>query len=131
MDHEPQDANPQPPAAEHRREPRQTVDTTAKLYLVGLGSTFQGRILNLSLGGCCLRTDERFPLGIYRRIETEFCLQGLPFRLAGVTQSVTDRHLVGIRFLDVSERKRAQLAQLIEEIEERLAQDIRAEQDKS
>ncbi len=121
MDHQPQDASSQPPHPERRREPRQPIDTSAVLYLVGMGSKIHGRILNISLGGCCIRTDERFSLGIYRRIEAEFCLQGLALRVAGVTQSITDRRRVGIRFLDVSERKRSQLAQLIEEIKEHLA----------
>jgi len=35
-----------------------------------------------------------------------------------VIQSVEDRRLVSVKFLDMSERKRTQLAQLIEEIEE-------------
>jgi hypothetical protein len=59
-------------------------------------------------------------VGIYTRVETEFRLGGLPFRLGGVIQSVhdRDRRNVGIRFLDVSARKLEQVEQLIEEIEE-------------
>ena len=44
-------------------------------------------------------------------------MDGLPFRLGGVTQAIYDPFNVGIRFLDVSERKREQLTQLIGEIE--------------
>ena len=53
-------------------------------------------------------------------METEFRLEGLPFRLSGVIQAVHDQHrqLVGIRFLDMSSRKREQVEQLIKEIEE-------------
>jgi hypothetical protein len=96
------------------------VDTTAVVFLINVGSKLSGRILDLSLGGCRIRTDERFPVGIYTRVETEFLLEGLPFRLGGVIQAVHDRNrrLVGIRFLDVSARKREQLEQLIQEIEE-------------
>jgi hypothetical protein len=57
-------------------------------------------------------------VGIYTRVEAEFRLEGLPFRLGGVIQAIHDRNTVGIRFLDVSERKLAQVAQLIDEIEE-------------
>ena len=46
-------------------------------------------------------------------------MNGLPFRLAGVTQAIYDPFQVGIRFLDVSERMREQLAELIEEIKDR------------
>jgi hypothetical protein len=74
----------------------------------------------MSAGGCRIRTDERFPVGIYTRVETEFRLEGLPFRLGGVIQAIQDRErfLVGIRFLDMSARKREQVEQLMQEIEE-------------
>jgi hypothetical protein len=48
----------------------------------------------------------------------QFKLDGLPFRLAGVVQSLHDKFTIGIRFLDMSPRKRDQLAQLMEEIAE-------------
>ncbi len=77
-----------------------------------------GHILNLSQGGCRLRTDERFNVGIYARVEAEFYLHGLPFRLAGVSQAIMDRNTIGVRFIDMSERKREQLTELIAEIHE-------------
>jgi c-di-GMP-binding flagellar brake protein YcgR len=107
-----------PSAGERRTQSRHEVDTTATLILVNVGSRLSGRIINLGMGGCRIHTDERFPVGIYTRIETEFRLEGLPFRLGGVVQAIQDRQFVGIRFLDMSERKREQLEQLIEEIEE-------------
>lgn len=102
---------------ERRVQSREAVDTSAVIYLINIASRLTGRILDLSLGGCRIRTDERFPVGIYTRVETEFRLEGLPFRLGGVIQAIHDRHHVGIRFLDISSRKREQLEQLIEEIE--------------
>ena len=75
-------------------------------------------ILDLSLSGCRIRTEERFPVGIYTRVEIEFRLQGLPFRLGGVIQAIHDRNMVGMRFLDLSERKRQQVLDLIDEIEQ-------------
>jgi hypothetical protein len=104
---------------ERRAQPRHTVDTFASIILVHSGSRLSGWILDLSLGGCRIRTDSRFPVGIYTRVETEFRVEGLPFRLAGVVQAIYDRKLVGIQFLDVSERKNAQLEQLIAEIDAR------------
>jgi hypothetical protein len=103
---------------ERRKESRHPVDTSAVIYLIDLAAKVQGRILDVSLHGCCIRTHQRFPLGIFRRVETEFSFEGLPFRLAGVTQALYDPRTVGIRFLDMSERKREQLVQLIEEIDE-------------
>jgi PilZ domain len=103
---------------ERRKESRHPVDGSAILNLLYLGIKMPGRVLDLSLNGCCIRTDDRYALGIYRRIEVELRIEGLPFRLAGVTQSIHNSNSVGIRFLDVSERKRDQLVQLIEDLEE-------------
>jgi len=109
-----------PAPRERRAQSRHEIDTSAVIYLVNIGCRLPGRILDLSLGGCRIRTDERFPVGIYTRVETEFRLEGLPFRLGGVIQALHDRErlLVGVRFLDMSQRKREQVEQLIEEIEE-------------
>lgn len=62
-------------------------------------------------------------MGIYTRIEAEFCCQGLTFRLGGVIQAIHDRNIIGIRFLDLSERKRQQIAELIAEMEKMGAED--------
>ncbi len=115
---EPPAQTPAGPARERRVNRRCEVDTSAVIYLVKIGSKLNGKILDLSLGGCRIRTAERFPVGIYTRVETEFRLQGLPLRLAGVIQAIHDRNLVGVRFLDVSQRKREQIAELIDEIVE-------------
>jgi c-di-GMP-binding flagellar brake protein YcgR len=103
---------------ERRKQARHDVDTSATILLVNVAARLKGRIINLSLGGCRIRTDERFPVGIYTRVETEFNLEGLPFRLGGVVQAILDKDMVGIRFLDLSERKREQVSQLISEIDE-------------
>lgn len=103
---------------ERREQARHEVDTSATVLLVRVGSTLRGRIVDLSLTGCRIHTDERFPVGIYTRVETEFRLEGLPFRLGGVIQAIHNRNSVGIRFLDLSERKRQQVLDLIGEIEE-------------
>jgi hypothetical protein len=120
-----QQASQQPvrPAKPERRvQSRHEVDTSAVIFLINVGSKLSGRIIDLSAGGCRIRADERFPVGIYTRVETEFRLEGLPFRLGGVIQAVhdQDRRLVGIRFLDMSIRKREQLDQLIEEMQRNL-----------
>lgn len=120
------DAPPAEPAAlrlvprERRAQQRHTVDTTVVIHMVRAGAHLQGRILDLSTGGCRIRTAEPFPVGIYTRVETDFHVAGLPFRLAGVVQAIHDRgrFLVGIRFLDMSPRKREQLEQLIAELAE-------------
>ena len=107
-----------PAARTSRRfEPRHEVETSAVIHLINLAADVPGRILDLSLGGCHIRTERRFPVGVFRRVEVEFRIEGLPFRLGGVTQAIYDPFNVGIRFLDLSDRKREQLLQLIAEIE--------------
>jgi hypothetical protein len=103
---------------DRRRQIRHEVDTLATIFLINVGSALRGHILDLSLSGCRIRTDEHFPVGIYTRVEIEFRFQGLPFRLGGVIQAIHNRDTVGIRFLDLSERKRQQVLDLIEEIEQ-------------
>jgi len=101
---------------DRRSHSRHDVDTTSNLWLIKSGIAMRGRILNLSHGGCRLRTDEPFSVGIFVRVETEFYLHGLPFRLAGVSQAILDKNTIGIRFLDMSDRKRQQLTELIAEL---------------
>jgi len=107
-----------PVRRERRAQSRHEVNTSAAIFLINLGSKLTGRILDLSLSGCRIRTDERFPVGTSTRVETEFGLEGLPFRLAGVIQAIHEPHHVGIRFLDVSDRKSKQIEELIEDIQE-------------
>jgi len=110
--------SPSPTVEVGRRfEPRHDVETSAVIHLIDLAADVQGRIVDLSPGGCHIRTDRRFPVGVFRRVEVEFRIEGLPFRFGGVTQAIYDPFNVGIRFLDLSDRKREQLLQLIEEIE--------------
>jgi hypothetical protein len=103
--------------SDRRSQLRYAVDEAATVHFIAVRAQLSGRILDLSISGCRIRTNEQFPVGIYRRVETEFKLDGLPFRLGGVVQSVHDKFTVGIRFLDLSPRKRDQLASLMDEIE--------------
>jgi hypothetical protein len=107
-----------PIGRDRREQVRQAVDTGATVYFIDVRAQIAGRILDLSMSGCRIRTDKRFPVGIYRRVETEFKLDGMPFRLAGVDQSLHDKITVGIRFLDLSQRKREQLQELMQEVAE-------------
>lgn len=106
------------PGRERRQQSRHEVSPLVTILLVNAGSKLQGHILDMSVTGCRIRTDESFPAGIYTRVETEFQLEGLPLRLGGVIQSIYDRNTLGIRFLDLSEREREQVLGLIGEIEQ-------------
>jgi PilZ domain len=73
-------------------------------------------MLDISLGGCRVRTQERFLAGIMTRLEVVFTLKGVGFRLTGVTQWTDRRNLVGIRFLDMTTRRTDALAESLAEI---------------
>ncbi|HEY1580055.1 MAG TPA: PilZ domain-containing protein [Terracidiphilus sp.] len=113
-----------------RCESRYPLDNRATIHLLSVASRVTGQIVDISLGGCHIRTDSRFPLGIFRRVEAEFCVDGLPFRLGGVTQAIYDPFNVGIRFLDVSERKGEQLSQLVAEIKEQKSRAAQSDPEK-
>lgn len=106
---------------DRRAHSRYGVYASAVIYLVKTGSNIQGRVLDLSLSGCRIRTKQRMTVGIFRQVEVEFRLDGLPFRLAAVLQAMHDRQTVGVRFIDMSNRKRDQLEELIRDIEAKRA----------
>lgn len=107
-----------PNRRERRQQARHPVNDTASVFLINGGAVLRGRIVDLSLGGCRIWTERRFLVGIYTRVEVEFHIGGQAFRLGGVIQATHDRSQVGIRFLDMSDRKRKQVEQLIQELEE-------------
>jgi hypothetical protein len=117
-----QPAGPPPWPARLKRRLRfwNEVDHSVSIHVVKSGFWLQGRILDLNPNGCRIFTDEEFPAQSYTRVEAEFCLGGLPFRLDGVIQGIQDGdwNNVGVRFLEMSSRKREQVEQLIEEIRE-------------
>lgn len=103
---------------ERRWRARHQVDASAIILLVHSGAALRGRILDLSMTGCRIRTAEDILVGIYTRVETEFVLHGMPLRLGGVIQAIHNANTVGIRFLDLSERKLRQVLALIGEMEQ-------------
>jgi len=109
---------------ERRAHPRHRIQASAAIFLVHTGFSQRGFVLDLSLSGCRIHTDERFLLCIYTPVETEFRLAGQPFRLGGVIHQVHEGDLVGIRFANMNARQREQLEQLIDEMKE--IEEIRA-----
>ncbi len=105
-------------ASTRRKDPRHPVDGSASLLLVHHGSEVSCRLVDLSLGGCQIRSEKPFLAGPMVRVEVVFQVVGESFRIAGVTQWTRDREWIGIRFLDLNVRKRAALTHLIAEIAE-------------
>lgn len=103
---------------ERRAYFRHEMHTQAAIFLSHSGFNQIGSILDLSVNGCRIRTDERFLLCIYTRVEAEFRLQGRPFRAGGVVQEVHEGALVGIRFDELGGSTQEALEQLIAEMKE-------------
>jgi hypothetical protein len=90
----------------------------ATLRFLKDSSKVAGAITGLSLEKCSVRTAEDFHMGIQIRVEVEFQMRGLPFRLGGVIEDVKEMQFVEIRFLGVSQRKREELSELLDELRE-------------
>jgi c-di-GMP-binding flagellar brake protein YcgR len=107
------------PGRERRLQKRQQLDVGVSIYPIRAGGKVNGVILDLSVGGCRIRTGEKLQVGIHTHVELGFVAQGLPFRVPGVIQSLYGRQQVGIRFIDVTERNREKLQSLMGELEEK------------
>ncbi len=89
----------------------------ATLRFLKDASLHKGVLAGLSAEGCCLRTSKPYIGGIYLRVEVDFQMRGLPFRLGGVVENVHDHHTIDVRFLEMSSRKREELGEVIEELQ--------------
>jgi hypothetical protein len=91
-------------------------DWPATLQLVKDGSHMSGSLAGLHLEGCKIRTAQPFVAGIHVRVEVEFQMCGLHFRLLGVVDDVSDKNTLDIRFVEMSRRKQEEIADVIAEL---------------
>jgi c-di-GMP-binding flagellar brake protein YcgR len=87
---------------------------------------FQGKILNLSLIGCCVETEKPVALRVADRLEVYFQLNGMPVLVMGVTRAVHSHQRIGIEFLHVSPRKQEQLRFIMSELLEKLTEKVKS-----
>ena len=113
-------AKPLPPRYRERREhDRHEIDALARVLFLSIHTRVTGKVIDLSFGGCRIRAQQEIPVGAYRRVEVEFMVDGLPLLLPGVTQSLHDKFTIGIRFVEMTDRKRGQLQTVIDELNEK------------
>jgi hypothetical protein len=93
-------------------------DWPAILRVLKDGSELHGTIVYLSMVGCSVRMEHSYAGGLHLRVEVDFQMRGLPFRLGGVTQAIHDHRTVSVLFNPLSQRKQDELAQLIQELDE-------------
>lgn len=97
---------------------RHPVDCAILLFPVNGGVPISGRVTDLSLGGCQVVTEQRILPEMLTRIEAEFELRGIPFRVVGVVAGSRGPKKFAVRFLDLSPRLFRQLVESIAEVEE-------------
>jgi hypothetical protein len=100
----------------HKVQDLSATESPAVLHLVTGDLKLGGHILDLSSSGCIVSLNHPYVGNIMVRVEVEFRVRGLQFRLPGVTAAFHDKHTVEVRFLDVSARKKEDLDQVIREM---------------
>ncbi len=104
------------PAPERRLQARYSVDEDSVLLIMSHGVPVSGRIENLSLSGCRVRTRERISARVGSRIEISFKVNGTAFRFSSVLVWTIGRNFAGIHFVDMIARRKAELGVIIDEI---------------
>jgi hypothetical protein len=103
--------------SERRVYARFEVEEDASLLLVSHESWHPCKVVDLSLEGCQVSTGARFQAGTQKRVEIKFKINGIVFRLSGVTQWTDNAHAVGIHFCYPTPRRREELAEVLGEVE--------------
>jgi hypothetical protein len=115
-------------ADERRRSPRLECHGSAQVRMLDADSSnppqFQGKIVNLSLLGCCFETEAEVPVRKGDRLEVFFQLNGMPVLIMGVARAIHSPQRTGIEFLDVSPRKLEQLQFIMRELLEQLTEKL-------
>lgn len=104
---------------ERRLHPRFNCEAPAQVRITNPAIVLSGNIRDLSLTGCAIELEQRFPVGINIRLEIMFKLHGLPVLIQGVSRCIHTPKLIGIEFIQVSLRKKSALQELIGELEEK------------
>jgi hypothetical protein len=112
------DREPEDNGADHRRFPRLACGGIADVRVLPNGEKETGTLINLSKVGCCFLSD--LPLRAFpgSQLEVHLKVKGTDLRVAAVIRHIRDRRRAGIEFVEISERKRDQIEDLITELVE-------------
>lgn len=105
-----------PGGIERRIEARYDLGAQAALTILKSGKVMSGELLELSLTGCRVFTEEpnRYPQ--YTAIEVQFVGLGFPLRLGGHIQINRAQHVAGLCFTGIRPRTRERLQTLLWEL---------------
>lgn len=76
-------------------------------------ANFRCRFIDVSLGGCCVRTEQRFSAGALAKVDVVLQIHGMTQRMSGITQWTSKGNLVGVRFVHPSPHAKNQFAALL------------------
>jgi hypothetical protein len=104
--------------ARYRTSQRHPVHSGALLSVLGQDEdlSVQCKVLDLSLGGCRLHARDQFAAEAQVRVEVTFTIRGLPLLLPGVIQWTDREDQFGIRFLEMSDRRKELLMEVLAEV---------------
>lgn len=105
-----------PSEHEDRRTcPRFALEEPSAIVVLNQGIGFRCNVLDLSISGCRLRTGSRFPGSAWDCVEISFQLGGVALRINGEIQWIDGRQKAGIRFMNLTMRRREELAKVLAE----------------
>jgi hypothetical protein len=88
------------------------------------GSRIPCAIVDVSLGGCCIRTETHFDAGNLAHVVVEMPIHGMLLKMTGITQWTSRNNLVGVRFIHPSQRSKNELAGLLTCLVDKSAADV-------
>jgi len=107
-------------AREKRRYPRIPCSGSASVHLTSgedsVEASYPSSIVNLSMGGCLVVLHKPQKLAEDTNVELSFQVNHLPFRVRGKVRAIRSESKIGLQFLQVSERVRKQLEDLVDEL---------------
>ena len=120
---------PDEPQEKEKPKTNEELRSSPRLQCAGLAGVqtlpnderpFPAKIINLSIGGCLMKTEMPLTVAMDEIVELIFCVNLMPFRVRGMVRAIRSETLVGFQFLHLSARSRRQLEELIGELIEHI-----------
>lgn len=107
-----QQEQPSPRVPDRRAYDRYSLGN-AKGTLTYKGVKSSCLVIDISLDGCLIRTERRFPHGALAYVEVDLHLFGMILHIGGVTQWTRQQRVMGVRFVHPTPRAKNELAGLL------------------
>lgn len=118
---EPVKDNKPPEGRDRRAHERIALQASADLLVIGTGELLSIHVLDISQSGCRVCLNQPHEIAMGTTVEIRMKLNGIPVRLGGVIQVRLNDLTFGIKYIELSGRKRDQMVELIEEIKEAIS----------